>query len=246
MALSDQGRSWRFPLPHEIVFDRDTTLKAPVYLDGALVAPASGTITIYDDTNTAIVSAAAVTVSGSIAEYSVSANTFAEADVSERVRVEWALVFSGVTDEGENDGLIVRRSLKPPITMADIYRRYKSLDPSGSSAITNATAAEHQEKLDEAWVDLIERMIEDGTRPSWVMSPSALARPLKHLVLHLIWEDMASRLNPAYQTKADKAWDAYNRAYDRMSVLIDADDDGEADTETRQGVEPSGFWLGAG
>mgnify|MGYP000097237117 CR=1 FL=1 len=176
MALTDQRRTFRFPLPHEIVYSRGTVLYAPVYLDGALVAPGSGTVTIYDSANVARVSAAAVTVSGSIAQYTVAASTFTEGEVAELVRAEWTLVFSGTDDVAENDGLVVRRDLHPVLTAADLYRRVRGLDPNNSATITALTAAQQQEKIDEAWVAIVGRMIMEGTRPSYLMSPSSLRR----------------------------------------------------------------------
>lgn len=248
MALSDQRHTFRFPLPHEIIYNRATTIQCPVYLDGALVSPSGGSgvdvINIYDETGTAIVSDEDVTVTSSIAEYQIAADTFAEADVSERVRVEWSLTVGGTLEVGENDGIVVRRDLHPTITAADLYRRYNSLDPSNADAITGAAAADHQQKLDEAWVRLINDMISDGTRPSWVMSPSSLRAAHVEMTLAMIFDDLASRLDPAYAEKAMRHERLYEAAYRKMTALLDLDDDGQVDYRGRQGVASSSLWLG--
>ena len=61
MALSDQQYTVRFALPDLIEKGTDSDLVASVYLDGALVAPASATVTVYNASNEKVVDAGVVT-----------------------------------------------------------------------------------------------------------------------------------------------------------------------------------------
>ena len=88
MALNDQTYQVRFPLPSLLERGIDTVIKAPVYQSGALVAPSAGTVTIYDDSNTARVSAAAVTITDSVATYTVTAGTTSGLTLADGWRVE--------------------------------------------------------------------------------------------------------------------------------------------------------------
>jgi hypothetical protein len=241
MALVDQRRTFRFPLPHEIVHDRTTTIEAPVYLDGAELTATAGTITITDETGTAVVDAVAVTALGPPASYDVADSLFEATDVSELVHVRWTLTIGGVVDVGENDGLIVARELHPVISDVDIIRGRAALDPANGAVIHNYT--DFQDFIDESWTELLNRLIEDGRRANYIMSPSSLRSTHLYLTLQKIYEDLASHLNTAYAETA-KGWEKrYNRAYDSMTVLEDGDDDGQVDHRGRRGVAQSSIWL---
>lgn len=242
-ALPDQEVTVWFPHPHEVVATRDTVIKAPVYDTGALLAPTSGTVTIRDESYVIIVNAAPVTISGDIAQYTVPADTFPAEDISELLYVEWSLVFgASLTIVADNDGVLVARELRPVITDEDLYQRLSSLDPSATYTITTRTS--YQDYIDSAWRDLISDMIEDGTRPHWIRSPSSTRQAHVELTLARIFEDLASRNQPAYLQQAEQFHKNYRRQYGKMTALIDKDDDGQVDHRGRQGIAHSVIWLG--
>lgn len=244
-ALPDQRFTFWFPHPHEIVATRDTTIRAPVYLDKAIQActQAGSSVTIRDESYNVVVNAAAVTVDGNdIATYTVPANTFTSEQISELVYVEWTLVLSGTTYVVDNDGIICARLLWPVITDADLIQRVSSLDSTATNAITSKT--NHQDKIDAAWHDIMSDLISDGVRPTWLRSPSSLRRAHVELTLHHIFQDESSRLNMAYRDLAKDYMDSYRREYKKLTALIDRDDDGQVDHAGRKGVAPSSIWLG--
>lgn len=242
MALVDQRRTARFPTPHEIVYNGTTVIYAPVYLDGALTAPTSGTVTVYNESNTSVISGN-VTITGDIAQYSVAANTFASTDISERIRVVWALAGATWALTAENDGVIVGRLLYPVVTDADLFRRVASLDPSGAAPIT--ARSNFQDPLDEAWTILVNRMIGDGFRPHWTQSPSSLREVHTALTLAIVFEDESTRLNPAYAEIAGEYRRQYEAAYRALTIIADADGDGIPEKPgRRRGVGRSSIWLG--
>lgn len=217
---------------------RANALSCPIYQDGALVAPsAGGTITIYDPQNVAQVDAQTVTISGSIATYSYTPSS--SLDLGVGWRVEWALTLSSVAHVFRNDAALVRHRLYPVVTDADLFRRESSLNPSGAAPITSLT--DFQNYLDEAWAEIQRRLLAAENRPNLVMEPSALRAVHRDLALSYVFDDLATRLNEAYQAKADKYRALYEQGWGQLSFRYDADDDGQAEPQRRP-ARPT-FWL---
>lgn len=228
----------RFQLPTLIERGRANLIQCPVYRAGALVQPSSGTVAIYDQTNTAVVSAAAVTITSSIAGYSY--NPASTLTCCEGWRVEWALVMlDGVTHTFRNEAALVRNLPSPSVTEADLYRRVSSLDPSGTAPISKS--ADYADKIDEAWVHICNRLIEAGNRPNLIVSPSALRDAHLLLVLAMIFEDFATRLNAAYIEQARLYRDQFAAAWGRVRLTYDLGDDGAADIGKK--ATQSTVWL---
>ncbi len=246
--LSDQKHTVRFPHPYEVVFDKATTLKAPVYLNGSLVAPdaATSTVTIFDNNNTKVVDGVSVTVTASIALVVVAANVFTEDDVGERIRVEWTLTGDGLSTtvlRPENDGIVAAREIFPCITDGDLIRPIRAVDPAAVNAITKATT--FQDEIDEAWTTLVGWLIQDGTRPAYVMSPSSFRQTLIFLSLANVYGGiLASRLNTAYAEEAVKFENRAVKAYNKVVILSDKDGDAIPDHPGRRGVAMGSVTLG--
>src|SRR3990167_10162710 len=165
----------RFETPTLIERGRAQTLQCRVYRAGALAAPSSGTVSIYDQANTAQVSAQAVTVSGSIATYAY--NPAATLVLADGWRIEWLLTMPDANVHTfRNEAALVRCAPHANVTEADLYRRCSSLDPSGPAVIH---AQPHfADKLDEAQVDVANRLLAAGNRINLVLSPAALREPV--------------------------------------------------------------------
>jgi len=244
MSSDDTLYSARFTTPTFIERGRDNVIKCAVYLSGSLVAPSSGTVTVYDEDRAAVVSAAAVTVSGDVAQYTVTAATLDGVSLDDGWQVEWSLAMpDGVTHTFRNDGALVRAALYPVLTDADLYRRVSSLDPSGNDAITNETT--FQDPRDEAWTAIQLRLIAMGNRPNLVISPTALREAHLLLTLAYIFEDLSTRLNEAYADRAEMYRRHYDQEFKRLTFKYDADDDGQADAGSRRNAVPT-TWLGSG
>tara|TARA_R110002110_G_scaffold85307_4_gene221871 strand:- start:249 stop:968 length:720 start_codon:yes stop_codon:yes gene_type:complete len=239
--MSDQRHTVRFTVPHSIVQGQDTTLEAPVYLAGALVAPSVGTVTIYDASNVVLVNAAAVTIVSSVATYPVLTATVAGSTIGAGWRVVWSLTVAAKPLVAENDGALVKRMLYNVVTDADLFRKVPALDPNGPSPITLAT--NYQDQLDEAWVDIENRMYQEGRRPEWVRSPSSLRAATVWLTLAIIFEDLETRNDAAFEEQAAKYMARYEAAYSAITALLDTDGDGEADTDDRVGLQHAVIWL---
>lgn len=228
----------RHELPDLIERGRSAVLRCPVYRAGALVAPTGGTVTIYDGAGTEVTSAP-VTVSGSIATHTITAELTASLSLAEGWRVRWSLSFP---DDGayifENEAMLVRVAPSPVVTEADLYRRCSSLDPSGAAPITSLD--DYAPYIDEAWVILSQRLLGEGRRPWLILSPSSLRDSHVLLALALIFEDLMTRLNVAFGEQAAMYRRQYEEAWGRVRFSYDEDQIGRSDT--KRGGQSS-VWL---
>lgn len=241
MSVTETLYTARFELPELIERGRLQTLMCRVYRSGALVAPTSGTVSIYKADGSSVVAAAAVTVASSIATYAIAAATTTSLSVEEGWIIEWELTIAGVVSTFRNDAALVRRRLYPVITDADLFLRWKALDPSSATCITSQTT--YQDQIDAAWLDIQRRLIRNGNRPNLVMEPSALYEPHLLLVGAMIYEDLASRLNDAYMAISDKQRQHYETAWRSLQFRYDRDDDGTADSLTSKRAAVPTVWL---
>lgn len=217
---------------------RANLIKCPVYRDGALVAPASGTVTVYDASGTAVVAAAVVTVTASVAGYSVSSSVLASYDYGDGWRIEWVLTMpDGVAHTFVCEAALTRRRLYPVVTDADLIARVPGLSPSATQRLTRSST--YQDRLDEAWRILTQRLLGDGNVPWWVADPTAFRETHLTLTLSMIFGDLAVYSEAAGSLYADEAQryrDAYEAAYRvaHTRILRDADA-----SQTRRRVSPS-------
>jgi hypothetical protein len=236
----------RLLLPDLIERGRTNALSCPVYKDGALSAPSSGTVSVYNAANEVVINAASVTVAASIATYSLTSATLSGRALEDGWRVEWALLMGDSTVHTfRNDAALVRYQLAPVVTDLDLYRLHPDLNPSDGASIV-ASGTNYQTWLEESWTTLQLRLINAGNRPNLVMSPSALREYHLYATLELIarhfststgqgkWQALAE----SYATRAEKAWDVLKFTYD-------ADDDGVADNARRRSARPVTFLGGA-
>lgn len=227
---------------------RDNVVTQPVYDAGALVAPSSGTVTVYDSTGTSVATPT-VTIVSSVATATVTAASLpVTLSLGEGWRVEWLLTMpDGTVRQIRRDAALVRTRLLPPAGWADVFRREPGLDPSGAHPIHSLTLAELDPYLDEAWVQLEGRLIAAGRRPWLILSPQALREVLILSVLALIYQSFVTRLKPAYQEIAQSYAAARELAWSQVRLTYDADDDGLADggdTPEQIGAQSS-VWLGS-
>lgn len=202
--------SARLPGPEIIERGVAGTISCPVYRDGALVAPSSGTLSLYDRANVALLSAVSVTIASSIATYAVLAALTASLAPADGWRVEWALVMpDGVTHTFRRDAALVYRRLYPVVTDADLLRFHTDLTtrrpPSESS---------YQDYLDEAWAIIEGRLLATQRRPWLVLAPSALREVHLYTALGMVFRDFATggpgtaewERAADYDRRAEAAW----------------------------------------
>lgn len=242
MASADTLPQVDFRVPELIEQGRDNLIQAPMYLSGSLVAPDAGdTVSVYDASNTAIVSAQTITVTASVAVYNITAATVAGSSLGEGWRVVWSLTDDdGVVHTYDNEAALIRRRLFPTVTHAQLYRRISWLDPAGSSE--PHSRSDFQNELDESWNILEHRLLQQGRRPWLIVSPSALRLAHLELWTSMVMESLGSTLND-FGAEADRHRDRYEAEWARIRMLYDSDDDGQPeDVTARQGAS-STLWT---
>lgn len=218
---------------------RDNIVKQPMYDAGALVAPteSGSTVTIYNGVGAVVVAAAAVTVTGSVAQRTIAAATLADELLGEGWSIVWSLIMpDGTTRTIRRAASLVRSRLHPPAVAADLFARIRSLDPSGSHPITKLTLGQFDDYLDECWRQIEERLLRKGRRPWLVISPEAL-REL-HVVgtLALVFEDGATRTSGGnheeraklYRSEWHREWAETRLVYNETDELAAEHADGSA------------------
>lgn len=225
---TDTRYSARFWGPCVIQRGQEQALACPVYLSGALVAPSGGTVTIYDGSGAVVVDAAAVTVSGSIATYTLSSGATSSRTPEDGWRVEWALTIASSVHTFRTDAVLVHRRLYPVVVDTDLYGRHADLQrrlPTGSTS--------WQAKLDAAFGEIEGRLLEGGVRPWLILAPSALRRSHLALTLSLIFAELSqgatgtadAELSARYRQEYADAWTALTFP--------------QADPDTGQDTDPS-------
>ena len=214
----------RFPLPEFLVRAQDNDIEAAIYRDGAISAPTSGTVTIYDDAGTKVVDGEAITVASSKATYTVTAATLPDTKgLSDLWQIRWSLVMSdGQTYTFIREAHLVRLRLYPVISDSDLEAMHGDL-----SRWKARTGGNLQGYIDEAWTQLQTALLQMGRRPWLVLSSSALRSPHLYLALSLVFRDFATSAgNGRFGELSEDYFRMYEQAFGTLSIRYDSDETG--------------------
>lgn len=240
MSIAETLYTARFRSSETIERGRSQVLQCPVYRAGALVAPTSGTLTIYKADGTAVVNAAAVAITGSIATYALADTVTTSLALEEGLLLEWTLVMTPtVTNVFRNDGALCRRTLWPVVTDADLFQRHSDLPALLASGTTS-----YQSYLDEAWATITNRLIAQGRRPYLIIQPSALRDVHLALTLQMIWLDFQTSAGDGgrYQALAEHYGRMYVEAWGQLRFSYDESDENKVNPNTKKSGT-STVWL---
>jgi hypothetical protein len=214
--------SARFSSPDFIERAKDQRLTFEVQYEGAIMAVASGTLTLRNESNVAVLDGVAVQVAsdGSVYYDLTAASVPTTEPISQRWLEDWALTFTdGQVHTFRRSAHLIKRRLYPCVTIAELARRHND--------IRGLTSQSLQGYIDDAWDTLILRLIEDGRYPQQVMTPEGLIEAHKALTLSRAYLDMM--LGEAGQGKyGDLATfysNQYEAAWSRIRFTIDANED---------------------
>lgn len=230
--MAETRHTVRFAVPDMIVRGVSHTLRAPVYLYGALVVPASATVSVYDAGGVVRVSAASATITSGVAMYTIGSGVLTGQPLGERWVVEWAITLTGgAVLTPRNDAALVRNGLWPVVTDLDLIRRVPSLSTQdGRGATSNVS---YQDALDEAWNEIQLRLIARGNRPNLILEPSALRMVHLHLAAALVFENESSRLGTAHAERAAMHRAEYEQHWTELNPRYSVTDEVTADVRRR-------------
>jgi hypothetical protein len=161
------------PAPYFIERGALQTIQAPIRhgSSGALVEPDSGTVTIVRPDGTNLVSGVAVSITSSIAGYALT--PAASETLGEGWEVRWTLTIGGTVYPTYRQAAYLVEYVPPNvISVLDLYTRVPELQhriPQSQDATTRGGSGEGwQVQIDEAYYDLLRRLLDDGRKP-WLI-----------------------------------------------------------------------------
>jgi hypothetical protein len=217
----------RVAYPSLLVLGRDTRVQLPVYYDGALVAPTSGTYTLLAIGGTSVVSAA-VSIVSSVATYTIPAATLASSlPLGEGYIEVWLLSFSGeaAPREFRRTAALAKCPIFPVVTDLDLIGEYDALADQRTGRMSN-----FQGPIDQAWKGILTRLIQEGRLPYMIRTPDALREAHLHLSLAKLFQSFGLNADGNHWRELAKTeQERYEKAWAASSVQLDQDQDGLVD-----------------
>lgn len=233
------------PIPEFLVREQNNLIEAKIYDEtGNLTGPASGTVTLYNASNTKIVDAAAVTITGDgVVQYTVAAASLPESEsYGDGWRLEWELVFGA--DPAVmfvRAASLVRSNLFPTVIATDLEARHQNL----SRLI--ATGNDADNFITAAWEVLLRMLLKAGRMPYLILSPFALHDALVFKSLELIFRDGHTAAGDGkYAELAEDYQNMFATEWASISFDYDSSQDGQADSDEKAGAEAVIFTGGPG
>lgn len=238
MAVRSATYALARPAPYLLERGAEQTIEAPIRHGSAgdLVAPDSGTITINRPDGTALVSGAAVTVSSSTATYTVT--PAASETLGAGWDVLWTLTFSGVVYPVYRASAYLVKYVPPNVISAqDLYTRIPELQhrvPQAQDATTRGGSGNGwQPQIDEAYYELIRKMLSDGREPWRVREATGYRDWLLARALQLCVGTIAFGPDSTWAQQAKALHFEMQRAQAALRFQYDDEDAG-----TRRGGSP--------
>ena len=229
--------SARVPYPDVIERGRQQVVSLEVYRDGSLVAPteAGSTLTIYTPSGTKLVDAAAVTVTASIARYTIAAATVPTTlDTGEGYLQVWSLVMPGGEVRAfHREMAIAVRRLSPSVSVEDLEAEYPTI-----GAQFYGTSATLQGFVDEAWGRVGRKLISRGILTYQIVSTESTVEAHREgalwLALKFLHFAQGGSTSSRWEALSDKHAAAYVAALGSINFTQDQDGDGLADSSSRK------------
>lgn len=232
----------RLPLPDDIERGQSNTLQCPLFDASGLVTPTSATISITDGAGQ-VQSSGTATITAGVATWTwTPASTLA---LGEGWTVSWSLttVAYGVVNV-RNDGALCRVRLTCPITTSDVYRLSPGVEPSDES-FHRMTAAQLDDLLSEAWVQVQARLLSEGKRPYLTIGAHALREVTQLTFLSILYSGLAHQLNAAWAALAAEYRGLAKDAWGRVKLSYDDSDSGIGSPD-KASARSSVIWVGRG
>lgn len=237
--------STRFDSRELVQRGRDTPLACRVYRSGALVTPtqAGSTFSLISPAGEAVVDAQAVTVSGSVATYTVLGTVTDDQDLGEGWLARWVLVLPDGTHTFEAQVAVCRCVPACPVTERALYARAPGLDPDRPGALS--TRRDWAVVIDDCWSQLRELLLDRGNRPELVVTSADLREPLVLLCLAQIFEGLAPQTrDTTYADEGARYRARFGSLWGQTQFRYDADDDGLiGEDETKRPARGPTFYM---
>ena len=216
-------------LIHEVLErSRGCTVDLPIYRDNQLVSPTAAYFRLEDPNGVTVIARTAVSIVANVATYTISPSEIPTSLALGDGYVQWwELTIAGVVHTFKKPTAIALSALYPVISDLDLEAEYSDL----ASIRPSSLGASYQTYIDEAWVQLIQRVRDQGNIEYLIMSPQSLRSCHKNLTFYLIFKDMDSSglgegryLDLASNHRKEMEFD-----FKRLKFTYDLNQDGRAD-----------------
>jgi hypothetical protein len=214
-----QDYSARVAYPSLLVQATATPVTLQVYRNGALVPPLSGTYALLAPGGGAVVTHA-VSVVDDAAAYTVPAASLpASLVLGEGYMEVWSLFFEGeaAARQFRRTACLALCPIYPVVADLDLIAEYGPLADQFTASFTT-----YQGSIDQAWKEILSRLIEEGRLPYMIRTPDALRRAHLHLSLCKVFQGFGLNAEGNhYRELAKMERQYYEDAFRRMSVQLD-------------------------
>jgi hypothetical protein len=168
---------------------RGCTVDLPIYRDNQLVSPTAAYFRLEDPNGVDVIARTSVAIVANIATYTISPSELPSTLLLGDGYVQWwELTIDGVVHTFKKPTAIALSALYPVISDLDLEAEYSDL----ASIRPSSLGSSYQTYIDEAWVQLIQRVRDQGNIEYLIMSPQSLRSCHKNLTFYLIFKDMDS------------------------------------------------------
>lgn len=217
--------------------DAAQSITLPLYRDGVLVAPSSGTFELQDSGGARKVGLKTVTIAGDVGTVAISAADTKDLQLSDNYMEIWTLVIGATTYTFQRPCAIARSLLYPVVSDIDLEAQYSDLASIRPSSMTS-----YQTYIDEAWYQILNRLRNMGNFPYLILDAQALRMPHIDLACYLIFKDFdSSGLGEGrYLDLAKEHRENFNFGLKRLNYRYDEDLTGtlQPDADKRQAAKP--------
>jgi hypothetical protein len=191
-----------------------------------------------------VIARTAVSIVANVATYNISASELPTTlRLSDGYMQFWELTIDGTVHTFKKPSAICLSALYPVISDLDLEAEYSDL----ASIRPSSLGSTYQTYIDEAWVQLIQRVRDLGNIEYLIMSPQSLRAAHKNLTFYLIFKDMdSSGLGEGrYLDLAREHRKQFEFDFKRLKFTYDLNQDGRADDTNRRRAAQSVIYTAA-
>lgn len=231
-------------LPEVLVRGRATPITARVWLGQSQAVPTMATVTVYDDSGTAVVDAQSATIAGDgTCSYTVGASVVPTSySPSNLWQVVWTLTLGGTARDFVQEATLARYWPTPRVTPGDMTDRHEWLE-----RMLRRSSNTLSTYVQSAWDSVVRKLIGTGQAPYRILNSGALFEYHLLLSLYRVFTDAAAASggDGRYADLADKYEEAAAKEWRSLRLTIDVDDDGLPSSD-EQGRPSAGILMTGG
>ena len=233
--MSDAQTLYSFRTPFQNVLQREVAqdVRLEVRRNGELVAPSSGTFSLFGVDRTAVIDAQPVVITDLVATYSITALELPDTlAFSQLYQERWSLVMpDGTTRTPRRETAVAPFLLYPVLAEADITEgEYPDLVSQLGPSFETL-----QPFMDEGWRRMLEWFFQHGRWPDMMLSTSAFRRPHREWTLFLIFKHLFRNVSGGnrWERLMNHHEAEKDAALGNLTSRLDRDQDGHPDDPSR-------------